>query len=120
MEKIKFAGTSVEYRTLPADVITYDVNVYYDPLYLPADVQTAVLAALQSFRTELGFDARFFKSDFINAIQAVEGVKTVKVNSMELQPSEGDATAIDVVVELESGYFNYNEASILTMININA
>ena len=120
MEKIKFAGTSVEYRTLPADAITYDVNVYYDPLYLPGDVETAVLAALEAFRTEIGFDARFYKSDFVNVIQNVEGVKTVKVNSMELQPSEGDPSAIDVVVELESGYFNFDELSSITMINVNA
>lgn len=120
MEKIKFAGTATEYRTLPADVVTYDVNVYFDPLFLPTDVQTRVLAALQSFRTDIGFDARLYKSDFVNAIQAVEGVKTVKVNTMTVTPFEGVAAAIDVVVELESGYFNFSEESVITMINVNA
>ena len=120
MNKIKFAGTSVSYKTLTADIITYDVNVYYDPLYIPANVESSVLVALNAFRTALSFDARLYKSDFINAIEAVEGVKTVKVNSMLITPAEGDPVTLDVVEELASGYFNYSENSLITMINIDA
>lgn len=120
MERIKFAGTATEYRTLPADVVTYDLNVYYDPLYLPTDVETRLIASLQDFRTAIGFDARLYRSDFVNAIQAVEGIKTVKVNSMTVTPSEGEPVVLDVVVELQSGYFNFSDESVITMINVNA
>ncbi len=120
MNKIKFAGTSVSYKTLTADIIDYDVSVYYDPLYVPANVQASVLAALNDFRTELSFNARLYKSDFISAIQAVEGVKTVKVNNMVISPAEGDPVALDVVEELVSGYFNYSATSIISMINVDA
>lgn len=120
MEKIKFAGTATEYRTLPADVVMYDVNVYFDPLYLPTDVETRLIAALLAFRTDIGFDARLYRSEFVNAIQAVEGVKTVKVNSMTVMPSVGEPVELDVVLELESGYFNFSDESVITMINVNA
>jgi hypothetical protein len=120
MDAVKFAGTAVEYRSLPADTVVYDISVFYDPLYLPADVQTRCAASLQEFRTAMGFDARLYKSDFVNAIQAVAGVKSVKVNSMSIIPSEGDPVTLDVVEELESGYFNFSEESVISMINIDA
>lgn len=120
MNKIKFAGTSVSYKTLTADIIEYDASVYYDPLFVPDEVQSSVLTALNAFRTELSFNARLYKSDFISAIQAVEGVKTVKVNSMVIVPAEGDPVALDVVEELASGYFNYSENSVITMVNVDA
>lgn len=120
MESVKFAGTAMEYRTLSADDVAYDVDVYYDPLYLPATVQEAIKAKLQAFRTEISFDARLYKSDFVNAILSVEGVKTVKVTSMTITPSEGDPITLDVFKELESGYFNFSEESVINMINVNA
>jgi hypothetical protein len=118
MDQIKFAGTAVEYRTLPADLVEYDISVYYDPLYLPGDLETRLIASLQEFRTAMGFDARLYKSDFVNAIQAVAGVKSVKVNAMTVIPSEGDPVTLDVVEELESGYFNFSDDSTITMINV--
>jgi len=120
MDAVKFAGTAVEYRSLPAYVVDYDINVYYDPLYLPSSVQADVLTALAAFRTAMGFDARLYKSDFVAVVQTVPGVKSVKVNSMTVTPTEGDIVAVDVVVELDSGYFNFSEGSTITMINIDA
>lgn len=120
MESVKFAGTAIEYRTLPADEVIYGIDVYYDPLYLPATVQVAIEAKLQAFRTEISFNARLYKSDFVNAILSVEGVKTVKVTAMIVTPSEGDPIALDVFLELESGYFNFSEESVINMINVNA
>lgn len=120
MDQVKFAGTAVEYRSLPADSVDFDINVYYDPLYLPSAVQNDILAALSVFRTDLSFDANLYKSDFVNAVQAVPGVKSVKVNTISVIPAEGDPVTLDVVEELESGYFNYAASSTITMIDINA
>ncbi len=120
MDAVKFAGTAVEYRSLPADLVLYDISVYYDPLYLPSDVETRCIESVQAFRTAMGFDTRLYKSDFVNAIQAVAGVKSVKVNSMTVIPAEGDPVLLDVVQELESGYFNYSEESLINMVNIDA
>ncbi|MBN2814993.1 MAG: hypothetical protein JXQ80_13000 [Bacteroidales bacterium] len=120
MDAVKFAGTAVEYRSLPADVVEYDISVYYDPLYLPSEVEANVLAALAAFRTALSFDARLYKTDFVTAVQAVAGVKSVKVNSMTIIPEEGEPVVLDVVEELESGYFNFSDDSVIEMINIDA
>lgn len=120
MDAISFAGTKVQYRSLPNDRVVYNISLYYNPLYLPAEVHANVLTALVAFRRTIDFDSRFYKSDFVNTIQAVPGVKSVKVNSMIIIPAEGAPVALDVVEELESGYFNFSEDSVITMVNIDA
>jgi hypothetical protein len=116
IENVKFAGTDITVTTLNADVIDYDITVYYDPAYLPEGVNQEVLNRLESFRLELGFDGIFYSSDFVKAILEVTGVKTVKVNS--LTGTQGvNTTAIDVSYSVEAGYFNFGEASVITMQN---
>ncbi len=116
IENVKFAGTGITITTLAADVIEYAITVYYDPAYLPDTVQQAVLDRLEVFRLELGFDGLFYSSDFIKAILEVTGVKTVKVIS--LTGTHGETTeAIDVSYSVEAGYFNFGEASVITMQN---
>ncbi|MDX9703945.1 MAG: hypothetical protein RBU23_13015 [Candidatus Auribacterota bacterium] len=118
IERAKFAGTKITVTTLAADVIAYDVTVYYDPAWLPDTVSQAVSDRLDAFRLELGFDGLFFTSDFIKAILEVEGVKTVKVNS--LTGTQGESTeAIDVSYNVQAGYFNFDENSVLAMQNVN-
>jgi hypothetical protein len=116
IETIKFAGTSITITTLEADVIDYDITVYYDPAYLPDSVQQSVIARLVAFRLELGYDGIFYPSDFVKAILEITGVKTVKVNAITGTQGE-DTEAIDVSYQVEAGYFNFDENSVITMQN---
>lgn len=120
MEKVKFAGTAIDYRTLSPDTVEYDVTVYFDTLYLESDVQTNILAALDDFRSNLSFDAKLYSSAFMNAILGVEGVVTAKINGLEVTPAPINGVpqatvAVDVVTELASGYFNWSDDSTLTL-----
>ena len=116
IENVKFAGTRITVTTLPADAIRYNITVYYDPAYLPDEVQQAVTAKLELFRLELGFDGLFYSSDFVSAILKVTGVKTVKINS--LAGIQGEITQdIDVGYSVEAGYFNFSDDSVITMQN---
>jgi len=116
IENVKFAGTGITITTLPADVIAYQITVYYDPAYLPDSVQQSVIDRLETFRLELGFEGLFYSSDFVKAILEVPGVKTAKVNS--LTGTQGVITqVIDVSYLVEAGYFNFDENSVITMQN---
>lgn len=116
IENIKFAGTDITVTTLPADLITYSITVYYDPAYLPDSVKQSVIERLKVFRLELSFDGVFYTSDFVQAILQVVGVKTVKVNTMT--GTQGEATqVIDVSYAVAAGYFNFDENSVITMQN---
>jgi hypothetical protein len=116
IENVKFAGTRVTITTLEADTIRYDITIYYDPAYLPETVRQAALARLGAFRLELAYDAVFYQSDFVKAILEVDGVKTVKVNS--LTGTQGETTTdIDVSYLVMAGYFNFAANSVITMQN---
>ncbi|WP_297096363.1 hypothetical protein [uncultured Draconibacterium sp.] len=116
IENVKFAGTSISITTLDADIINYDITVYYDPAYLPEAVEQAVIANLDAFRLELDYEGYFYPSDFVKAITSVPGVKTVKVNA--LTGTQGvDTEAIDVSYLVKAGYYNFDEAAVITMQN---
>lgn len=116
VENIKFAGTKITVTSLDADVINYDVTIYYDPVYIPEDVQQSVLDRLEAFRLELDYEGYFYASDFVKAITSVTGVKTVKVNLLE--GTQGVNTeSIDVSYLVEAGYYNFDDAAIITMQN---
>ena len=116
VENVKFAGTGITITTFEADVIYYEVTVYYDPAYLPDTVQQEVAEHLDAFRLELGFDGYFYSSDFVKAITNATGVKTAKITA--LTGTQGETTAeIDVSYSVVAGYFNYDEGSVITMQN---
>lgn len=116
IENVKFAGTKIDVTSLDADVINYDITVYYDPVYLPDGVEQAIKDRLETFRLELDYEGYFYASDFVKAITGVTGVKTVKVNT--LTGTQGATTeAIDVSYLVKAGYYNFDQDAIITMQN---
>lgn len=115
IDEIKYPGTVINIISLEADSITYNLNIIYDPIYTTATVQENVLAAMETFRSGMGFDDRFYASKFIEAILAADGVKAVKIVSLTgWDITSNSDSDIDIVRTLVAGYFNYNEASSLT------
>ncbi|WP_053405186.1 hypothetical protein [Persicobacter sp. CCB-QB2] len=119
---IKYPGTRINVISLPADIFKYDINIYYDPKFSKEDVKQRIMEAIESFKTLIGFDARFYKQKFIDHLMAIDGVVTIKLNSLMVKTATSDYTEIDVVHELESGYLNYQPTegeipSRITMIN---
>ncbi len=119
---IKYPGTRITVTSLPADVFRYDMNIYYDPKYSSLEVQQNIESAIEAFKTSIGFDARFYKQKFIDHLMNVEGVETIRMNSLKVKTATADYVDVDVVHELESGYFNYQPLtgdlpSNITMIN---
>lgn len=116
IENVKFAGTGITITTLDADLMNYDITVYYDPAYLPDAVEQGVNERLDAFRLELDYEGYFYTSDFVKAITDVAGVKTIKVNN--LTGTQGvDTEVIDVSYLVKAGYYNFNEAAVITMQN---
>ncbi len=122
INNIKYPGTELNVVTLPADLIYYDINIYYDPIFSTDTITANVLAQLETYKGSLGFDDRVFKQKLGDTILNAEGVVTVKINSLMSKAStDDDFSDIDVVYQLASGYYNYDgdTPSTLNLINVN-
>jgi hypothetical protein len=125
IESIKFAGTKIDITSTSADLIKYQITIYYDPAYNADLIKANVLQALNSYRESIGFDGYIYKQRLIDAIMGVSGVVTLDLVSLQSQKAgEPVFTDIGVKYELGAGYFNYTgengeNASVLTLTPIN-
>lgn len=118
IDAIKFAGIETEVISTVADTILYDIDVYFEPAIPNTIVRTNIQNALKEFKTAIGFDSMIYKQKFIDTIMNVEGVVTCNLKSLSRKSYEGAFVNIDIYSELQSGYFEYDEACILNTISI--
>ena len=110
IDSIKFAGIETNTVSTIADLIKYDVSVFYEPSIPVTTVRTAVENALSEFRGSLDFNSMFYKQRLVDAIMAVRGVVTVELESISRKATNmPDFVACEVAEELASGYFDYDK-----------
>lgn len=100
----------------PADVVKYTVTAKYDALYSGADVNAGIIAALQSFKLNFGFDPLFYYSQVYEDVMAVPGMKSLDLR-IDMTLDSGTVTVNDMKTErlLPAGYFNWDLASTITL-----
>lgn len=120
VDAIKFAGTKSQVISTDADLVKYDIKVYYNPANPVATVQEAVLASLEAFKTSQKFGGVIYSHKLLEAVTTVTGVVTAKLVSLSRKGTEDEGfIAIDTMATLHAGYFNYTEDSKLEMVSIN-
>lgn len=116
VDSIKFAGIETVVVSTHADRVRYDVDVFYDPAVPVTTVRARIVAALDAFRSALGFNSMLYRQKFVAAIMAVEGVVTVELRRMERKGTSMDGfLPVGVADELEAGYFDFTDDSTLTL-----
>jgi hypothetical protein len=115
MKLIKIVGTHLQLVSNDADVILYTITVVYNPEVPQTTVQANILAALDAFKSNYGFDPTFYRSSFEDAVKSAAGVVAVGVTTLTGTPNGGSPTAITLGYELQAGYFNYDETSSITL-----
>lgn len=114
IEKKKVAGTALEIVSLTGDTITVEANIYYDPIYSQADIQSFLDTALFDYKTNKE-DTYFVKNDFIDMLRSVTGVKDVEITTLEGVQGE-TTTPITRIYEVVAGYFNWDAANVYTLV----
>lgn len=118
LDAIKRAGITTSAISTEADLIKYDMTVYFDPAIPMTTVRQNVLDALDAFRIQIGFDSRFYAQKFINAVLSATGVVTVNVPSLARKAvGMADYVEVGVADELHAGYFDYAPDSAIQMEN---
>lgn len=122
LNNIKYPGTQTNVISKVADVVNFSIIIYYDPIYTEATVDANILAKMEEYRNSLGFDDRVWRQKIVDKMMEATGVVSVKVNTMtgKNDTINGGATvSIDPVYTLESGYFNWDPARVLTYTKYN-
>lgn len=120
IDAVKFAGMQTDVISTTEDKIKYDLEVYFDPAIPSTTVRDNVLAALNKFKTSLGFDSMFYVQRFLDAVMSVPGVVTVDLKTLSRKGATApDFADVKVCTELESGYYDYADNCKLTLISKN-
>lgn len=117
MAVIKAAGDQVTAVSTTADLIRYNMDVYYDPAVPKTTVHGNLVTALDEFKTIRSFDAQFYPQRLIEAIMNVDGVVTVDLKKIERQGADtgGEYIPVGVVTELQSGYYDFSDDSLFEL-----
>ena len=120
IDAIKFAGTRSTVISTAPDEIRYSLTIYFYPVNPAETVRDLVLAALEGFKTSQKFGGMIYRHKLIEAVTSVNGVVTAKLDSFSRKGADtDDFVDIDIFSLLHSGYYNYTEDSVLTLISIN-
>ena len=103
MLAVKFAGTRLQCLSLPADKLIVDATVYYDPIAPLSIVSSRVENAINTYLRTLEFNGLVYIERIQDAIQKVEGVISVQMNTVEVDYGTG-ATTINRLHQSLAGY----------------
>lgn len=106
MAKVKFAGQRVAVTSYAADVLVLNYTIKYDALFVLADVQSAVLAAVEAHLARLPFDGRLSITALTDSLQAAAGVREPLFVAASATPAGGSSTSFGVQYYPQSGFFS--------------
>jgi hypothetical protein len=106
-----FAGVRKEIVSRAADKLRVTAQVYYDPLIDVPAVQLLVQASIRAYLASLEFNGLIYVAKIEDAIQAVPGVKDVKLSSITARAGAGALVPIERVYETQAGYIVLDDAA---------
>ena len=116
IDSIKFAGMGVNVVSTSEDRLRYNLDVYFEPSVPTSIVRTNIVHALEQFKSSLGFDSMIYKQRFIDAVMSASGVVTCDLKALDRKgATDVDYIPVGIYSELEAGYFEYDENSVLTL-----
>lgn len=116
IDAVKFAGVDTNVISTSEDKLRYNIEVFFETSIPSTLVNENVVKALDAFKSSLGFDSMIYKQRFIDAIMGAQGVITCNLISLERKgATDTNFIQVGIFSELESGYFEYSEDSIITL-----
>ena len=108
--EIKDAGIRISIINAQADVFNCEIDIYYNPILLPGDVENACRDAIKNYIENLPFYGEYSNMKLVDTLQAVTGVKIVEFKSATYtNASVSVAEAINAKVIPYAGYFCAND-----------
>lgn len=112
LKKVRFAGTKFTVLSGEGDVLRVEATIYYDGVVSLATITAAVQDAITAYVGSLPFNGQFLLSALTDAIQAVDGVEDVVLDSIETKSVPSDPyVAIDRIHVPLYGYYRIDDTA---------
>lgn len=115
LSKLKDAGTDILLISTDPDDLKATINIYYNPLVLKSDGTlisdsntSPVEDAMQQYIDALEFNGAFVLTDFVDALQAAEGVDNPVLTEVQVSSAINPYSAIDVSYLPYAGYYQWD------------
>lgn len=116
LTEIKDAGVRINLVNKEADTFNCSVDIYYDAMLLPENVQRDCETAIRNYIENLPFNGEYTNMTLIDTLQGVEGVRIAEFKQATTAAADSPTvSAIDARHVPAAGYFKAGEIS-LTMI----
>jgi hypothetical protein len=110
LAEVKDAGVRLRVVNSVPERLYFTIDIWYDALLLPADVEAGVRSAAQNYINNLPFNGEYTNMSLVDAVQSVPGVK---VAELLVAGSLGDGGEYiqDIAARYSpaSGYFNLGD-----------
>ncbi len=119
MKEVKDAGVKLRITSTAADSLKLALRIQYDPLVINATggridgtTATPVKDAIKLHLKNLPFNGVFSIQKMVDAIQAVEGVSDLNVDSVQTKYGALPYTAVNISVIPDAGYLRIQDADL--------
>lgn len=107
LDKKRFAGTKIEFRSVNPDEVRVDADIYANPELNKNTLQLVIIEALKAYIEFIDFGGLLYISKVEDAIQSVEGVVDVQINTVNVVTSAGQIVDVNRYRRLYAGYAVY-------------
>lgn len=111
--RIKDAGVRTALVNTAADRFDCEADIWFDPMLLASDVESACRAAIRGYVENLPFNGEYTNMALVDALQAVEGVRIVELRGATTTAADQSVvTAIDARCVPAAGYFETGDVKL--------
>lgn len=111
--RIKDAGVRTALVNTAADRFDCEADIWFDPMLLASDVESACRAAIRGYVENLPFNGEYTNMALVDALQAVEGVRIVELRGATASAAgQHVVTAIDARCVPAAGYFETGDVKL--------
>lgn len=104
--EVKDAGVRINLVNSDPDVFNCEVDIYYNPLLLPEDVEKQCRNTVKSYIENLPFNGEYTNMALVDELQLVEGIKIIEFKGATTSAhGVNNTTAINARCVPEAGYF---------------
>lgn len=93
--EFKDAGVRINLVNIDADTFNCEVDIYYNPMLLPEDVESACRETVRAYIENLPFNGEYTNMALVDELQKVEGVKIVEFRGATTSAS-GETTVVPI------------------------